>query len=341
MLFPLTNSPTGTREKKHLSLLNFNPVQISNTLVNVCTGNLHSYATKQGKDQDRFWTLLTEAVQSEMKKSPPSSAASLPPKKHKLISTLNSCIELSGKFREIVEHLRDTFLPLGGPHTNSTTTGATSINRGSNASLGSNRYSFFAKGGQRSSTRAHFSGANSASKPSNTLVGVALSNVDKITHELKDFSARASKVLDIVMTLAQFRQLNMNRKLEGLPRVAGLWELTLPENCEAESEGASQAMSTAATSKRAPPDVRDAGLEQQSRSKIRSDDSDVTLATPDFLEQLMKEKVVQDGAVVPQPLSTLIEEESLIESVKSVTSAFKDKGIPILRINNIREFHKA
>ena len=262
-----------------------------------------------------------------MEKPSPPTAVSLPPKKHKLLSILNSCLELSGKSREFIEHLRDTFLPLGGPHSNATTTGASSIRRGSNASLGSNRYSFFAKGGQRTSTRALFSRANSASKPSNTLVGVPLSNIDKITHELRDFSTRVLKVLDIISTLAQFWQLNMKRKLEGLPRVAGLWELSLPENCEFEmSENASQAMSIAATSKRASPDVRVVGPEQQSRSKIGSDESDITLVTPDFLEKLMKEKSVQDSAVT-QPLSTL-KEESLVDSVKSVTSGSTDKGIP-------------
>ena len=287
----------------------------------MCIGNLDSYATKQGKDQDQFWTLLSEAVLSEMHK-PPSPLASAQAKDHKLISMLNSCLELCTTFKEFVQHLRDIFL-LPGPYT--TTTGGTSVHRGSNASTGSNRNSL--QKGQLS-TRNLISGPNSASKPLSTPAVIALSDIDQITHDLRDFSARVSKVLDIISTLAQFRQLNMHRKLEGLPRVAGLWELSLPESYEEQSESISQARSIA-TSKRTSPDVQITGAEDEAKSKVGSDESDITLATPDLLEQLMKQKTVA-GSLVSQPLSTL-KEESTVGSVKSVLSEPNDKSIGTIR----------
>lgn len=292
-------------------------LQISNSLIKVCIGNLDSYATKQGKNHDQFWALLSEAVLSEMHKS----SASKQPKDHKLVSILNSCLELSTIFREFVQQLRDTFL-LPGP--SYTSTGGASVHRGSNTSTGSNRNSL--QKGQMS-TRNLLSGASSASKSSSTPAGIALSDVDQIMRELMDFSVRVSKVLDIISTLAQFRQLNMHRKLEGLPRVGGLWELSLPESYDEQSAGGSQTRSID-TSKRASPDVQITGPENETKSKVGSDGSDITLATPDFLEQLVKHKAAL-GSIVSQPLCTL-KEESVVCSVKSIASGANDKGIIII-----------
>ena len=290
-------------------------LQISNSLVKVCVSNLDSYATKQGKDQDHFWALISEAVLSEMHK-PPSSPASTQAKDHKVISILNSCLELSTTFKEFVQQLRDTFL-LPGP--SYTSTGGTSAHKGS---IGGNCNTLH-KG--QLSTRNLLSGASSANKSSSTPAGIALSDVDQITCELMDFSVRISKVLDIISTLAQFQQLNMDRKLEGLPRVAGLWEFSLPEGYDEQSASGSQTRSID-TSKRASPDVREIrGPEHEAKSKVGSDGSDITLATPDFLEQLMKQKTAP-GSIVSQPLSTL-KEESVVGSVKSLTSGANDKGI--------------
>ena len=283
----------------------------------MCVSNLDLYTTKQGKDQDQFWTLLSEAVLSEMHK-PPSSPSSAQAKDHKLISILNSCLELSTTFREFVQQLRDTFFLPGPSYT--TPAGSTGIHRGSNTSTGSNRNSL--QKGQMS-TRSLLSGASSANKSSGTPAGIALSDVDQITRELTDFSVRVSKVLDIISTLTQFRQLNMHRKLEGLPRVGGLWELSLPEGYEEQSENGSQ-LRSCDTSKRASPDVQIMRPDHEAKSKVGSDESDITSATPDFLEQLMKQKTVQ-GSVVSQPLSTL-KEESVVGSMKSVASGPNDKG---------------
>ena len=291
-------------------------LQISNSLIKVCISNLDSYTTRQGKDRDQFWAVLSEAILSEMHK-PPSSPASTQAKDHKLISILNSCLELSTAFREFVQQLRDTFL-LPGPSYAST--GGTSAHRGSNTSTSSHRYTL--QKGQLS-TRNILSGASSANKSSSTPAGISLSDIDQITRELTDFSIRVSKVLDIISTLAQFQQLNMHRKLEGLPRVASLWELSLPESYDEQSASGSQTRSIDTTS----PDIQTTGREHEAKSKVGSEGSDITLATPDFLEQLMKQKTAAPaGSVVSQPLSTL-KEESVVSSDKSVASAAMDKGI--------------
>ena len=291
-------------------------MQISNSLVKVCISNLDSYTTKQGKNENQFWALLSEAVLSEMHK-PPSPPASTQAKDHKLVSILNSCLELSTTFRVFVQQLRDTFLLPGPSYAN---TVGTSAHRGS---TGGNHNTLH-KG--QLSTRNLLSGASSASKSSSTPAGIALSDIDQITRELMDFSVRVSKVLDIISTLAQFRQLNTDRKLEGLPRVAGLWELSLPENYDEQSASGSQTRSIE-TSKRASPDIQIRGPEHEAKSKVGSDGSDITLATPDFLEQLMKQKTAP-GSVVSQPLSTL-KEENVVGSVKSLTSGANDKGIDL------------
>ena len=285
-------------------------MQISNSLINVCISHVDSYSTKQGKDHDHFWALLSEAILSEMHK-PPSSPTSTQAKDHKLISILNSCLELSTAFREFVQRLRDTFL-LPGPIY--TSTGGTSAHRGSSTSTATHHHTL-----QKSqlSTRNLYSGANSANKSSSTPTGIALSDIDQITRELMDFRVRVSKVLDIVSTIAQFRQLNMHGKLEGLPRVGGLWELSLPEGCDEQPASGSQTRSID-TSKRTSPDIHEA------KSKVGSDGSDINLATPDFLEQLLKHKTAP-GSVVSQPLSTL-KEESLVGSDKSLASRPNDKG---------------
>jgi hypothetical protein len=283
-------------------------LQVSNSLIKVCVRNLDSYTTRQGKDEDQFWAVLSEATVSEMHK-PPSSPASAQAKDHQLISTLNSCLELSTAFREFVQQLRDTFL-LPGPS-------YTSTHRGSTTSTSSHRNTL-----QKAqlSTRNLLSGASSATKSSSTPAGIALSDIDQITRELTDFSVRVSKVLDIISTLAQFRQLNMHKKLEGLPRVAGLWELSLPESYDEQSASGSQTRSVDTTT----PDIQITGPEHEARSKIGSDGSDITLATPDFLEQLMKQKTAP-GSVVSQPLST-VKEESAVGSDKSGASGANEKG---------------
>ncbi len=68
--------------------------------------------------------------------------------------------------------------------------------------------------------------------------GIALQSVDKITSGLNEFSLRVSKVLEIISTLAQFRQLQGS--IGGLPRVTGLWEGR--EGSVDEEEGSSAAL---------------------------------------------------------------------------------------------------
>lgn len=283
-------------------------MQVSNSLIKVCTSALDSCATKHGKEQDQFWDLLSKAVLSEMHK--PQSSSS---KDHVLISVLNSCLELSTAFKEFVQHLKDTFLQQ--VHLPSFAGGTTNIHRTSNASS-SNRNSTQQKGQLPSLTETGSASSISA--------GIALSDIERITYELRDFSVRVSKVLDIISTLSQFRQLNMHRELEGLPRVAGLWELSIPGNKEECSETTSMGRSVA-TSERVSPEMQAKGAEDETKSKIGSE-SDITIATPDYLEQLvMKQKTVsqQPHGLMSEPLSTLKEESTVSCSVKGATDEGK------------------
>ena len=302
-------------------------MQISNSLIKLCTANLEAYATSQVRDQDTFWALLSEAVHSEVHNPQQSSSSQTPAKgQHKLIVTLNSCLELSTKFREFVQQLKDSFLQQS--HSSYPAGGLTNIHRGSNTSTGSstnnNRLSL-----SRGPTLRQISESGTSSKTvsATPAVGVALCDVDQITNELGEFSARVANVLDIIATLAQFRQLNLQGKLEGLPRVAGLWEIPVPTGGDEEYfSGTMSHGRSLATSKRETPDLQRI---TEAESQIGSE-SDITLDTPDFLEQMMMKQTTlsqYEGGRTSRPLS-ILKEESMVGSLKSssVTSRANGKG---------------
>ena len=295
--------------------------QISNSLIKLCTTNLEAYTSRQDKDPDKFWASLSEAVLSKMHRPLSTSKET----DHKLITLLDSCLELAATFKEFVQQLKDNFLqqahlayPVGGGgglRRTSNTSTVSSINNTRNSM-------------QRSQLRQiSESGSSSVKTLSGTPVGVSLGDVDQITSELGDFSLRVSKVLDVISTLAQFRQLNLHGKLEGLPRVAGLWELSLPggeDYSETETQGRS-----IATSKRESPEILITGANGESRSKGGSE-SDITLTTPDFLEQMITKHDKLPGDLTSEyALSTLKEESVVSSSVKSasvVSSRGNEKG---------------
>lgn len=293
--------------------------------------NLESYATRQGKTSDQFWALLSEAVLSEMSKPLALSSPQSKTKDHKLIVVLNSCLELNTAFREFVQQVKDSFLQqchlpfaAGGP----------TLHRASNASTGSSILN------QRNSIqKAHLrqisESGNSSKMLSSTQVGITLYDVDQITNELGEFSTRMLKVLDIISTISQFRQLNMSGKLEGLPRVAGLWELCLPLDESTCVSGAVSQERSLTTSKRDSPDIPIAVVDSEGVSKTGSD-SDIALATPDLLEQLMMRQKLEPqhtkGLTSQYPLGSL-KEESVTSSVKSQSIASKsnEKGVVNLK----------
>ena len=92
---------------------------------------------------------------------------------------------------------------------------------------------------------------------------------------------QVANLLELVSTLAQFTQLNLEQRLTGLPRFAGLWSLQILEGSEAgeqcESLGQSFNQSEGASVKTGTVAVGEGG----------GSVSDITLATPDYLDMLI------------------------------------------------------
>ena len=185
---------------------------------------LQNYTCRDGKDC--FWEMAFEAVLSETRQSSPSSSSD-----HPLVAKLKSCTQLCTTFKELLQQLKDCLLQqqhvsfgVSNPSLSTTVSHVSLLGRKvsnparnpssvlvKKASLPSNRCSGEIEAVDNSST--------SLSSPS----GIALQNVDKITVGLSDFSQRVSKVLEIISTLSQFKQLQGD--IRGLPRISGLWDV--------------------------------------------------------------------------------------------------------------------
>lgn len=186
--------------------------------------DLQNYTCRDGKDH--FWEMAFEAVLSEASQVSSSSSNS-----HPLIAKLNSCIQLCTAFKELLQQLKDCLLQqqhvsfgVSNPSL-STTVSHTSLLGRKPSNPSKNPSSILVKKPSLSSNRcsggieAFDNGSSVLSSPS----GIALQNVDKITVGLSDFSQRVSKVLEIISTLSQFKQLQGN--VRGLPRISGLWDV--------------------------------------------------------------------------------------------------------------------
>ena len=134
---------------------------------------------------------------------------------------------------------------------------------------------------------------------SSSTSGIGLHNIETIMSDLNLFSARVVKVLDIVDTLGQFKQLNIDSRLEGLPWISGLWRLELDGGTEVSSIRDS-------THSWGEVVVQDSEVGKESVAS----GSDVTM---DYLEVL-----VGGGLNVGDPLPSL-KEESLVLSTRSIT----------------------
>ena len=248
-----------------------------------------------GRDSDQFWSLLAEAVISET--DPDNSK-----KEHPLLTKLNSCVSLSTTYRDSLILLKDTLLQ--------------SVNFALSTNTGLPRYTshLSTHGSAKKSTSKGTSGGESSrsSVTSTSTLGISLHATDIIMSELSLFTARVLKVLDIVSTLAQFKQLNLHSRLEGLPRISGLWHF--------DQEAGAQTVS-----------IQDSGHswgqvvpEVERREGGTESSSDVTMTTPDYLEQLLQPH--SPGGLVPDgPLPTL-KEESVVGSA-SVRSSFDQQGM--------------
>ena len=203
------------------------------------------------------------------------------------------------------------------------------VYRGSNASTGSSINSRNSVSRGLTLRQTSESGNSSKTSSAAPTVGGAVLNVDQVTNELGDFSTRVSNVLDIITTLSQFGQLSLHGKLEGLPRVGGIWELSVMTDEQYSTGSASEGRSVATSKRESPNLLATTGAEDESKSKDGSE-SDITLDTPDFLEQMiMKQKASSQhaGGHTSRPLSAL-KEESVVGSLKSasVVSGASGKG---------------
>ena len=207
--------------------------QISNTLVQVCMTNIEVYASGEG-GEDRFWSLVSEAILSEAKE---------PSKDHPLITQLNSCLQLTTAYKELLYQLKDglfqqqvsfsvSTVGIVSSHTSCISKKASGIPSSSTPKKASHKHS--GHGGHPMNTD------DSASIIPQTASGIPLHNVDKITSGMNDFGLRVSRVLEIVSTLARFRELQGH--MGGLPRIAGLWDLEEEVIPEGGSEGRSSSL---------------------------------------------------------------------------------------------------
>ena len=214
--------------------------QVSNSLVQVCLASLESYVCRN--NEDHLWSLISEAITSEAQKSAVE-------KEHPLLARLNSCLTLSTTYKELLHQLRDSLLQqqqqpqqtvsfIGLPNVSTMITapshsspiGRKPSNISTTSNLTSKRASAY-KGSGAGNSAGQSLVVNSA----NTTVpvspsGANLQDMDKITAGLNDFGVRVSKVLEIVSTLSQFRQLRAS--IQGLPRISGLWDLEVTEEGE-------------------------------------------------------------------------------------------------------------
>ncbi len=257
--------------------------QISNSLVRVCRDELESYCTSKGKTEDQFWTLLSQAIISGSESN--TTSKDHPP----LVAKLNSYLSFSTVYKELLTQLKDALL-MSVPFGLSTSTGPTrhTVSHLTNS---------FAK--KTVNKGLSMSESSRTSVMSNSTSGIGLHNVDTIMSDLNLFSVRVLKVLDIVDTLGQFKQLNIDSRLEGLPRISRLWHLELDGGTEV-------------------PSIRES---THSWGEVVVQDSEVgkgsaasgSDGTMDYLEGLI------GGGLNPGGLLPSLKEESLVLSTGSIT----------------------
>lgn len=187
----------------------------------LCIASLESYTFRDG--EDRFWSLVPEAITSEAQKSS---------QEHPLIAKLNSCLHLMTAFKELLHQLKDILLQqhvnfgvsatsaVGASLSHSSSIGRKGSNLSNSSVSTTKRVSVLT---QKQSGAGQMLAVDSTGDVPHSTSGIILQNVDRIAVGLNDFGARVSKLLEIISTLAQFKELQDS--LNGLPRIAGLWNL--------------------------------------------------------------------------------------------------------------------
>ena len=186
------------------------------------------------------------------------------------ILKLESYLELSLAFKEFLLQVRDIFIT---QHIN-----FSHLSSSKKVSMGSNTTS----GTKKSSTAGH-SITESGEALGSHLSGVALHNVSKIMEGMDNFTQRVTRMLEIISTLGQFMRIILEQRIKGLPRFAGLWRVEgFYEEKEQEEDSLGHSFNQSdGVSFRTGTVPGDGSV------------SDITLATPDYLEMLVSKNMQQ------------------------------------------------
>lgn len=208
--------------------------------------------------------MVSEAIQ--FRAQPPTKLIKGTTRGEKFILKLESYQQLSATFKSFLSQVRDTFYV---QHVNFSHSPG-----GKKHSLGST------SGTKKTNIPAKFSSADESSRPmlSSYPSGIPLQNSDKIMSGMNDFISRVSNILELVSTLGQFTRLNLEQRINGLPRFSGLWTLEFFEGSEGKEGSDSLGQSfnqSEGVSMRAGTVPGDGSV------------SDITLATPDYLDMLI------------------------------------------------------
>ena len=212
------------------------------------------------------------------------------------IAQLESFLQLNVAFKDFLSQLRDFFQ-------------VHHVNFSHSASL-----SHFKKVSVSSTKKAKSNAAEESSAVSNRCQsGISLHNIDKILLGMMEFTTHVSNILEVISTLSQFTRLNLEQKLKGLPRFAGLWLLKFLEESddkdeEEESIGEKFYQSEVAS-------IQIGTLANDGTGSA----SDITLATPDYLDMLIGKTTVYQKQPMAGMMNSLhsealiFTEENLVE----------------------------
>lgn len=249
-----------------LALISLFLLQMSNSLVRLCLSDLEIFCSNS---QHPFWSMVSEAIQFK--------AQCLPSKPTKgtftgsnFISKLESYLQLRTTFKEFLFQVRDTFL--SQQHVN-----FSHLSSSKKASLGSTTTATSGTKKSVNSTTRTEPGVSLSCHP----LGMPLHNTEKIMSGIDGFTLQVSNMLELVSTLGQFTRINLEQRIKGLPRFAGLWKLEGLETQEQAEDSLGQSFNQSdGVSLRTGTVPGDGSV------------SDITLATPDYLDMLISRNLM-------------------------------------------------
>jgi hypothetical protein len=188
------------------------------------------------------------------------------------ISKLESYLQLRKNFRDFLSQVRDTLLM---QHVN-----FSHLSSSKRAPLGSN-----ISGNRKSSTSGtKTNSADMGASVDGQFSGASLQNTVKIMLGMDNFASLVSNVLELISTLGQFTRISLEQRINGLPRFAGLWKLEFLEGLgdqEQEQDSLGQSFNQS-----------DGVSLRTGTVPGDGSTSDITMATPDYLDMLISKNVV-------------------------------------------------